>query len=139
MLGRRCVQAMPDGRLCGAPPMRGERYCFAHHPDKAEEAAEARKLGGLRRRREVAVGGAFEFEGFGTLEAILRVIDIATYDVLSLENSIARSGMLVRAAATALKVHEVGELEARLAALEAAVRGPRDDGGDGSGGLLEAS
>ena len=119
--------------------MRDERYCFWHHPDKEAEAADARKLGGLRRRRERAIAGAYEFDGFGTVESILRIIDIATYDALGLENSIARSGVLIRAAGTALKVHEISELEARIALLESAVRTARPDGEDRLGsGLLEA-
>jgi hypothetical protein len=104
---------------------------------KVEDAAEARRLGGIRCRREHPVGGAYEFEGFGTIESILRVLDIAMYDVLTLEKSIVRSGVIIRAAGTALKVLEVSEVEARLAALESAVRAPRDD--DGRGGLLAAS
>jgi hypothetical protein len=38
---------MRDRRPCGARPMREERFCFGRHPDKQDEAAEARRLGGL--------------------------------------------------------------------------------------------
>jgi len=30
--------------------MKGEDFCFWHSPEHAEEAEEARRLGGLRRR-----------------------------------------------------------------------------------------
>jgi hypothetical protein len=118
---RRCIQTTPDGGLCGAPPLVGERYCYMHHPkkaEKAEEVAEARKLGGMRRRRERAVAGAYEFEGFGTIDSIRRIVNIATFDAFGLENSIARGRLLISAALAAVKLHEVGELEARVALLE---------------------
>ena len=38
-----------------------------HSPEYAEEVAEARRLGGLRRRREVVVSGAYEFDGLETV------------------------------------------------------------------------
>ena len=37
---------------CKASPLRGEKYCFWHHPDHRAEAEQARKLGGQRRKRE---------------------------------------------------------------------------------------
>ena len=80
---------------------------------------EARRLGGLRRRREVAVSGAYEFVGMETVGGLRRLLEIAAVDTLSLENSIARSRTLAYLAMAAIKLLEVGELEQRLAALEA--------------------
>ena len=74
--------------------MKGEDYCFWHSPEHAEEADEARKLGGLRRRRERTVAGAFEFGGLQTVADIRRLLEVATIDTLSLENSVARSRTL---------------------------------------------
>lgn len=120
MVGRSCAQVLPDGRLCRATPLRDGPYCFWHSPDSEEEAAEARRLGGLRRRREKALSGAFDFAGLGSIEAIRRVLEVATIDALGLDNGIARSRVLISAAAAAAKLLETGELEARIAALEAA-------------------
>jgi len=53
---------------------------------------------------------------------IRRLLEVATIDTLSLENSVARSRTLAYLAQSALKCLEVGELEERLALLEAAVR-----------------
>jgi hypothetical protein len=123
MLGRRrCVELRADGLPCGSPPMRDSRYCFWHNPDTTEQATEARQLGVLRRRRERAVAGAFEFEGLGSIDSIRRVVEIATIDALGLENSIARGRLLISAALAAIKLLEVGEMEARLTALEATQR-----------------
>ena len=120
MVGRRCMHALPDGRMCRATPLRDRPYCFWHDPDSEQDAAEARRLGGLRRRREKALAGAFDFTGLDSLGAIRRILEVATIDALSLDNSIARSRVLISAALAAVKLVEVGELEARLAALEAA-------------------
>lgn len=87
--------------------------------------AEARRLGGLRRRREVAVSGAYEFVGLQTVADIRRILEIGVLDTLGLENSIARSRTLAYLAMAAIKLLEVGEFEQRLATLEAAMHGQK--------------
>jgi len=109
MVARGCTFLLSDGRLCRAGPMRNSAFCYWHDPGKEEEAAEARRLGGLRRRREKAVSGAYDFEGLGTVEAIRRVLEIATIDALGLENSIARARVLIAAVLAAARLLEVGE------------------------------
>ena len=79
----------------------------------------------MRRRREVAVSGAYEFAGLQTVADIRRILEIGVLDTLGLENSIARARTLAYLAMTAIKLLEVGELEQRLAALEAAVQGQK--------------
>lgn len=101
--------------------MREQPFCFWHSPDREEDAAEARRLGGLRRRREKTLAGAYDLAGLDSVGAIRRVLEIATLDALGLENSIARARVLISAALAAAKLLEVGELEARLASLESAV------------------
>lgn len=120
MVARACTGTRPDGTACRSTPQRDSAYCFWHDPVKEEEAAEARRLGGLRRRREKAVAGAYALESLTTTDAIRRLLDIATLDVLGLENSIARARVIVAIAMAAAKLLETGELETRLAALEAA-------------------
>lgn len=120
MLRRRCAYEMPGARPCAAPPGRDSRYCFWHDPDKADDLAEAQRLGGQRRRRERTIAAAYEFTGLGSTEAIGRLFEIATTDALSLENTLARGRLLISAGLAALRLIEVGELEARIAALEQA-------------------
>jgi hypothetical protein len=122
----KCDGINKRGGPCAAPVMDDARWCFFHSPETRTEAAEARRLGGLRRRREGAVAGAYDFEGIATVGQIRRVLEIAISDALGLENSISRSRTLGSLAMTALKALEVGDLEARLEALEAAVR-PRTE------------
>ena len=119
---RTCRYVRADGSPCRSAPMRGEDYCFWHSPAHADEADEARRLGGMRRKKERTVANLFEFAGLGSVADVRRLLEVATIDTLSLENSVARSRTLAYLAQTALKCLEVGELEDRLSLLEAAVR-----------------
>jgi len=129
---RACNFAKDDGERCRAPPLHDGEFCFAHDPAHAEEMAEARRVGGLRRRREKAVQGAYDIEGLEDVGAIRRLVEVAALDTLSLDNSIARARTLITAALAAAKLLEVGEHEERLRALEATVqprRAPKLTGG----------
>lgn len=119
---RRCKHVREDGSSCRSAPMKGDECCFWHSHAHAEEADEARRLGGLRRRREKTVAGAYAFEGLSTVSDIRRLLEVAVIDTLSLENSVARSRTLAYLAQSALRCLEVGELEGRLTLLEAVVR-----------------
>jgi hypothetical protein len=121
MAGHACTFVLANGTPCRATPMRDEPYCFWHSPAHEEEAAEARRLGGLRRRREKTVSGAYDFTGLGSVEAIRRILEIAIVDALGLDNSVARARVLIAGAQAATKLLETGELEARIAALESAL------------------
>lgn len=107
--------------------MRDVPFCFWHSPDHSEDAAEARRLGGLRRRREKTVSGAYDFTGLDSVESIRRLLEIATVDALGLDNSIARSRLLIQAALAGAKLLELGELEDRVDRLEAAIRSRRPE------------
>jgi len=121
-MSSRCAGLQRDGRRCGAYPIRGEEYCLWHSPDHEEQAKEARRLGGLRRKREKTVAGAYDVTGLSTVEDIRRLLEIAVLDALGLDNSLARARVLITAAGAAAKLLEVGELQARVQALEAALR-----------------
>ena len=130
MVTRHCTQVAANGRACKAPPLRDVPFCFWHAPGNEDEVAEAQRLGGLRRRREKTVSGAYDFAGLGSVEAIRRILEIATIDALGLENRVVRARVLISAALAATKLLETGELEERIAAREAAVgvgRQPTDD------------
>ena len=122
---RSCAAKNERREPCRQPPLRDGEHCFWHDPAHADEATEARRLGGLRRRREKAVEGAYDIEGLEDVPAIRRLIEVAVLDTLSLENSIARSRTLAYLSQVALKALEVGEFEERLRALEATVA-PRE-------------
>ncbi len=120
---RTCQAVTERGEPCAATPLRDDERCFWHSAATAKEAAEARRLGGMRRRREGTLQGAYEFEGLDSVARIRRLLEVAAADALGLDNSIARVRALVAVSQAAAKLLEVGELEERLEALETAVHG----------------
>ena len=105
-----CVSTHADGRPCGAPPLLSLSQCFWHAPDKADEAAEARRLGGLRRRKEKTVSAAYDIAGLGSVGDMRRVLEIATIDTLGLENSVARNRVLLAAVTVGARLLEAEQL-----------------------------
>jgi len=124
---RRCAFAKADGQPCQMAPLRDRPFCFSHDPERAADAAEARRLGGQRRRREGTIAIAYDLPGLDTVEGIRRLLEIVVTDGLGLENGIARLRVLIAAATSATRLLEVADFEARLAAVEAAIAGPRAD------------
>ncbi len=122
MAERTCNGVNESGERCRQAPLRDAEFCFWHDPDHATEAAEARRLGGMRRKKERTLQGAYDVEGFEDVEQVRRLVTISVVDALALENSIARSRLLLSAALASAKLLEVGELDERLSALEAAVK-----------------
>ena len=125
MVGGRTCKAFNDrGSPCKATPLRESDYCVFHDPEYSETVQEARRAGGLRRKREVTLATAYDFEGLTTVPEIRRLVEVAAYDALGLDSNISRVralGYLAQVAATLL---EKGEMEERLTAVEAAL-GPR--------------
>jgi hypothetical protein len=117
MVVRHCSFTMPDGQLCKAAPLVKGNFCYLHEPAKATEAAESRRLGGLRRRREKTITQIYDLEGLDTISGILRVLEIAVTDALHLENSVPRDRALISAAMAAAKLIRRGEDEGTLRSL----------------------
>ncbi len=121
---RMCRGIGSKGERCRAFPLHGSDFCTFHDPQHAEAVAEGRRLGGIRRKREGTLAAAYDFDGMSTIQELRRLLEIATVDTLSLENSVARNRILISAVAAGAKLLEVGEMEERLGAMEAAI-GPR--------------
>ena len=119
VIPRSCQGIREGGGPCRAAPLRDSDYCLMHSPEHAEEMAEARRLGGQRRRREVTLAGVYDLEELDSVRSMRRLLTIAATDVLSLENSIARARVLVSIALAASRLVEVGELDERMRAIEA--------------------
>ncbi len=118
---RYCQGITAGGDRCKAPPRRESQFCIFHDPELADEMAEARKLGGYRRRRESTVSHAYDFDGLGSVAQIRRLLEVAAIDTLQMENSLQRSRTLAYLAQTATRLLEAGEMEERFAAIEAAL------------------
>jgi hypothetical protein len=121
VIRRRCAYAKADGQACQMAPLRDRPYCFAHDPERAEEAADARRLGGLRRRKEGTIAVAYDLPGLDTVVGIRRLLDIVVTDGVGLDNGIARLRVLISTAVAAMNLLKVGEFEERLAALEGVI------------------
>jgi hypothetical protein len=127
MLGRRsCKATRADGQPCRTAPLTDSEFCAMHDPQQAEAMAEARRLGGIRRKREVTVSGAYEFAGIDSVEDIKRLVVVAILDTLALESSIARSRTIGYLAQVGAKLLETGNLQERVRILEAAVLANQD-------------
>ena len=132
MLGRTrkrsCTAKKADGSPCRAHPRRDEQFCYFHHPDSKTEATEARRLGGIRHRREKTIEGAYDLpDGLRSAEGISRLVEIVTVDLLAMDPSIARANAILRAAGVAARLLETGDLERRIADLEAALAARQPD------------
>ena len=92
-------------------------WCFNHDPAKGRERAQARKKGG-RNRQTPKAGADAQVVLLRSVGAVQELLEGAVADTLLQENSAQRSRTIGYLAGLALKALEVGELEARLAALE---------------------
>ena len=99
--------------------MTGSEWCWNHSPDHAAARAEGRKRGGYRRKR-VPPNGAPGAVRLRSTEDVLELLERAVLDAGALDLSPERCRVLIQAAGSALKALEVGSIEERLAALEAA-------------------
>lgn len=118
---RVCAGITKAGRQCGHPPLTDGAYCLWHDPELEEEATQARKLGGQRRRRERVIHGAYEFNGLATVEDMRRVLEVAVLDTLGLDNGVQRNRVLGSLVMVAAKLLEVGELQERVDRMESAL------------------
>src|SRR5664280_2531543 len=124
MVGRSCGHGLADGRRCRATPMRDGPFCFWHTREREEDAAEARRMGGLHRRKKRTVATIYGFGGLRSIEDHQALLETITVETLGLENSIARNRALTAIVATGAKLIELGDLATRVAAIEATL-GPR--------------
>ena len=104
--------------------MRDSDYCVFHDPEHAEVVQEARRAGGQRRKREATLATAYDFQGLESIEDIRRLVEVAAYDALGLNNDLGRVRALGYLAQVACTLLEKGETAEQLAAIEAAL-GPR--------------
>jgi hypothetical protein len=121
VMNRHCAATKDDGQPCQMAPLHDRPFCFSHDPERAEDAAEARRLGGLRRRKEGTIAVAYDLPGLDSVAGIRRLLDIVVTDGVGLENGVARLRILISTAVAAMNLLKAGELEERLAAVEEAI------------------
>ncbi|MBI2855085.1 MAG: hypothetical protein HYX87_09245 [Chloroflexi bacterium] len=119
---RQCAFPSPTGKPCRMAPLTDSQFCWAHSPERAKEAQEARRLGGLRRRRERTLSNAYQFDSLTSADGLARLLHIAVMDTLALDNGVARNRILVAIVLAGLRVNEAGDMEQRISALEQLVK-----------------
>lgn len=115
---RRCKAKNKRGEPCGFSPLVDNDLCWAHDPENEAAAQEARRVGGIRRKRESTLAGAFDFTTIEAEGALVRLTDIAVFDALALDPSMNKVRTLVAVIQVAEKVLKVRELEERVADIE---------------------
>jgi hypothetical protein len=117
---RACVGTSTSGAPCRATPQTGSDFCFLHDPHKVEEQRKARSNGGNTRAAKVlsADTPAMDIKSVADVKGLLSET-IHQVRTGAIDPKIANcigylSGIL-------LKAIEVGDIEERLAAMEAVV------------------
>ncbi len=127
-----CGFIKASGEACKALPMKGEGWCYVHHPHYRDRRRRDGRKGGKRggRGRPVAelssLKRRFEELAEGVLDGSIERADAAVAGQLL--------NYAVRAVAVGLKAKEVEELEGRLEELEAALEKRGERGAYGSTG-----
>lgn len=109
------------GQPCEMPALEGSSHCFAHAPERAAERAKARKAGGQRNRTPSGEGKPVSL---GSVADVLAELEFVYSETMVQANSAQRSRTAAVLLGVALKTLEVGELEGRLAAIEARLATP---------------
>jgi hypothetical protein len=117
------------------PPLQGGRFCYIHDPARARDRADSRRRAGQATRGRRSAGEATRGPRavppdadpvpLRTVDAVLTVLERTVGETLALPRSVARSRTVGALLGVALKALEVGEWEARLAALEQQTREAR--------------
>jgi hypothetical protein len=98
-------------------------YCFTHDPERAVERRAARSKGGLLRlapRRTEPQDGVPATPR--NMEAVLRMLDFALSQTVTLETSVNRGRLLVSIAHGYIEALKTSEFEQRLTALESTLQ-----------------
>jgi len=87
-------------------------------------------MGGLHRRKKRTVATIYGFGGLRSIEDHQALLETISVETLALENSIARNRAVGGFIAIGAKLLELGDLAARVSALEARLHGARQTEND---------
>jgi len=114
-----CKATTTSGKKCQAKPKAGSSYCFIHDPSQAQKRAQARRKGGETHRTPHAGNESTIPQEVNTLTDAKRILSYTLAEILVHDNTIARARVLLSLFDSFAKSIEIGELESRIAALEA--------------------
>ena len=114
-----CKSKTKSGGRCQAQAVRGGDLCFTHSPKHAAQRAQAHKRGGQRNRTPHNATPETLPDKVRTLADAQKILDYTLREILPMPNSIQRARVLIALFESFVKALEIGELEERIAALEA--------------------
>ena len=118
-----CKAKTKDGKACQMAPVKGSKFCFNHDPATAAQRAAARKRGGASRHNARAGDPSIVPEQISTIDDARRILDFVRMELMVLDNTIARNRALIALHESYANSLKIGELEERIAALEARLNG----------------
>ena len=63
-----CAFISDQANHANAAPLNDSDFCRMHSPEHMKEVQEARRLGGLRRKRESTIASAYHFESLDSVD-----------------------------------------------------------------------
>lgn len=115
----KCKAKTQSGAACKMGAMKGKSYCFTHSTETRAEQAKARRKGGENRHTPHYADASTLAGNVATLADANKILSYTLAEILGHDNSIARARVLLALYDSFVKSFEIGELEARIAALEA--------------------
>ena len=126
---RRCEAPTTEGPRCQAAALDGSRFCFFHDPAKAEERRAAQAMGGRQGKVKTLPDTAPDVN-VENGQDVVRLISETINQVRRGEIDPRVANAVGYLANVLLKAAEQGDVEERLAALEAVVRNGRRETAD---------
>lgn len=125
MSKKQCNAKNKSGEPCNASANE-TGFCFTHDAAKGKERAIARRNGGLRRITPSVADKSLVPKVTRTITDVMTILDYALQESLELSNSIPRGRLLVSIAHGYIEALKVGEMEARLEAVEMTLKMRRE-------------
>jgi hypothetical protein len=114
-----CKGKTTSGAACKMPALKNGRFCFTHDPATRAAQAQARKLGGHRSATPHAGNPETIPAQIVNVQDARALLAYVMAELLIADNSIQRNRALIALHDSFIKSLEIGELEARIQALEA--------------------
>ena len=122
---KQCQATKRNGEPCNASAS-ANGFCFTHDATKGRERAIARRNGGLQRITPHVADASIVSKQTRSIESAMIILDYALQESLVLQNSIQRGRLLVSIAHGYIEALKVGEMEARLEAVEMTLKMRRE-------------
>lgn len=122
---KRCQAQKKDGHPCDASASRGSDFCFFHDPAQADQRREAQAAGGRNGRMTTLSADAPDVP-VQTLRDIVSLVGVTINQVRRGELDPRVANTVGYLANVAIKALEQGDLEDRIAELEAVMKRRQD-------------